>query len=284
MRPHVELIHEDDYIGHAAELPRSEGAAREQRLCVDEEDGSCSLSVEFISDWSRPAGIHHADTEYFVLEGQLEVGGNALGPGGYIRAPTGLAIPHIAARAGTRILHWRERGDAGFDVTDHIDSGCRHDQLTVLDSASMEWQQAPMAGLTAPLFIKLLHHDEATNFYTRLFWATAGWTEERLLYHDCFEEAYTLRGRMTYNFGELEPKTYLFRPAGIKHGHCSAAEPDGCMWIIRSDGDLTRIYVDESHVSGVRHAPSRADSNGTPVISTRPVRSRSRGPWSGAGL
>jgi hypothetical protein len=284
VRPHVELIHEDDYIGHAAELPRSEGVARERRLCVDEEDGSSSLSVEFLSDWGRPGGTHHADTEYFVLEGHLEVGGKALGPGGYIRAPKGLAMPHIAARAGTRILHWRERGDAGFDVTNQVEARSRHDQLAVLDSEAMEWQQAPMAGPRAPLFVKLLHHDEATNFYTRLFWATAGWAEERLLYHDCFEEAYTLRGRMTYNFGELDPKTYVFRPAGIKHGHFSAAEPDGCMWIIRSDGELTNIYADEPPGTGVRHAPNCADPNEAPVISTRPVRSKSRGPWSGAGL
>ena len=40
MRPHVELIHEDDYIWHAAELPTGEGKAEQRNLSVDEEDGS----------------------------------------------------------------------------------------------------------------------------------------------------------------------------------------------------------------------------------------------------
>jgi hypothetical protein len=284
VRPHVELIHEHDYISHPAELPRSDGVARERRLCVDEEDGSSSLSVEFLSDWGRPGGIHHADTEYFVLEGHLEVGGKALGAGGYIRASRGVAVPRMTARRGTRILHFREGGDAGFDVISQAEAVPGHDHLTVLDSEAIEWQEAPMAGPRSPLYIKLLHHDEATDFYTRLFWATAGWTEERLLYHDCFEEAYTLRGRMTYNFGELDPKTYFFRPAGIKHGHFSAAEPDGCVWLIRSDGELANTYVDETHIGEVGQAPSCGDPSEGPVVSTRPVRSRSRGPWSGAGL
>ena len=69
MRPHVELIHEDDYICHAAELPGGEGRASERRLSVDEEDGSSSLRIDFHTDWGRGPGIHHANTEYFVLEG-----------------------------------------------------------------------------------------------------------------------------------------------------------------------------------------------------------------------
>ena len=70
MRPHVELIHEDDYIWHGAELPGGEGRASERRLSVDEEDGSCSLRVDFHTDWGRGAGIHHADTECYVRRGR----------------------------------------------------------------------------------------------------------------------------------------------------------------------------------------------------------------------
>ncbi|GAA0715632.1 DUF4437 domain-containing protein [Dactylosporangium roseum] len=64
MRPHVELIHEDDYIWHVAELVGGEGRASERRLSVDEEDGSSSLRVDFHTDWGRSPGIHHANTEY----------------------------------------------------------------------------------------------------------------------------------------------------------------------------------------------------------------------------
>ena len=45
MRPHVEIIHEDDYVVHPAELPASTGEAVQRNLSVDEEDGSASLRI-----------------------------------------------------------------------------------------------------------------------------------------------------------------------------------------------------------------------------------------------
>lgn len=58
MRPHVEVIHEGDYVWHAAELTGGEGRASERRLSVDEEDGSSSLRVDFHTDWGAgPACI-----------------------------------------------------------------------------------------------------------------------------------------------------------------------------------------------------------------------------------
>jgi len=80
VRPHVELIHEDDYLWHPAELPRGEGAAVQRNLSYDEENGAASTRVRFQDTWSRPAGYHHADTEWYVLNGQAQVGDAVLGP------------------------------------------------------------------------------------------------------------------------------------------------------------------------------------------------------------
>ena len=74
----------------------------ERRLSVDEEDGSASLRVDFVSDFGRPAGVHHADAEYYVLEGELDVGGRLLGQGGYVHAGKGVLTPYMRAKAGTR--------------------------------------------------------------------------------------------------------------------------------------------------------------------------------------
>src|SRR2546422_10152724 len=49
MRPHVEVIQEEDYVWHAAELPHGEGKARQRNLSLDEEDGSASTRVDFVS-------------------------------------------------------------------------------------------------------------------------------------------------------------------------------------------------------------------------------------------
>ncbi|MFD0525000.1 DUF4437 domain-containing protein [Paractinoplanes durhamensis] len=115
MRAHVELIHEDDYIFHTGELPSGEGKILERRLSTDEEDGSSSLSLHAIGDWGRSAGIAHADTEFYVVEGTMIYGGQELGPGGYVQVPRGTAMDWVRFREGARILHWREYGDCGFD-------------------------------------------------------------------------------------------------------------------------------------------------------------------------
>src|SRR5439155_23681329 len=107
MRPHVELIHEADYIWHPAELPGGDGAARQQNLSLDEEDGSASTRIDFLSAFSRPAGYHVADTEWFVLDGEIAVGDTTLGKGGYFHAPRGRVMPAVAAKEGTRILCYR---------------------------------------------------------------------------------------------------------------------------------------------------------------------------------
>ena len=250
MRPHVELIHEDDYVWHAAELPGGEGRARERRLSVDEEDGSSSLRLDFPDGWGRGPGIHHADTEYYVLEGQLEIGGRTLGPGGYVHAPKGVPTDWVRAAAGTRILHYREYGDAGFDAVDSAAAprwpDARED-VTLVDSGAMQWEPVAKAGPMAGLLIKYLHVDPETGFYTRLVHAKEGWSDHRVAHHPCYEEAYTVQGRMTYNFGTLDLGTYFFRPARVKHGHFVSLE-GGATWLLRSDGELSNWYTENEWV------------------------------------
>lgn len=285
MRPHVELIHEDDYVWHAAELPGGEGRVEQRNLSVDEEDGSSSLRLDFTSDWGRAGGYHHADTEYFVVEGEIELGGQTIGKGGYIQAPQGVAMPHLKVAEGSKLLHYREYGDAGFDAGDRDRPGTRPERggLTVLDTGAMEWAAVQKEGPAAGLFIKMLHVDPETGFYSRLIWAQPGWTDHRLAHHPCYEEAFTLSGAMTYNFGDLDPGTYFFRPAKVKHGHFLSAEPDGCVWLIRSDGELVNWYTTHEYVNYGGDAENYSEQQ-KPILSSYPVRSRSRGRWSGDGM
>lgn len=246
MRPHVELIHEDDYIWHAAELAAGEGRARERRLSVDEEDGSSSLRIDFPGEWGRGPGIHHANTEYYVLDGQLEIGGRMLGPGGYVYAPKGVPTDWMKVGAGTQLLHYREYGDAGFDVTDSVQAprwDTAYEDVIVVDSAAMEWDAVAKEGPMSGLLIKYLHIDPETGFYTRLVHAKEGWSDHRLAHHPCYEEAYTVQGLMTYNFGTLDVGTYFFRPARVKHGHFVSLE-GGATWLLRSDGELFNWYTE----------------------------------------
>ncbi|MFG1853729.1 DUF4437 domain-containing protein [Actinomadura geliboluensis] len=250
MRPHVELIQENDYVWHAAELVGGEGRASERRLSVDEEDGSCSLRVDFHTDWGRGPGIHHADTEYHVLEGSMTYGGRRIGKGGYVYAPKGVPTDAITFSEGTRILHYREYGDAGFDPVQSIEAprwkDAREDVI-VIDSEAMKWDAVPNPGPMPGLFIKYLHVDPVTGFYTRLVHAQEGWTDHRLAHHPCYEEAYTVQGHMEYNFGTLDLGTYFFRPARVKHGHFTSME-GGATWLLRSDGELFNWYTQSEWV------------------------------------
>lgn len=250
MRPHVELIHEDDYIWHAAELPHGEGRASERRLSVDEEDGSSSLRIDFHTDWGRGPGIHHANTEYFVLEGSMTYGDRTIGKGGYLYAPKGVPTDAIKFSEGTKILHYREYGDAGFDPVDSVNAprwpDAREDVI-ILDTEAMKWDAVPNPGPMPGLYIKYLHVDPVTGFYTRLVHAQEGWADHRLAHHPCYEEAYTIQGHMEYNFGTLDKGTYFFRPARVKHGHFTSME-GGATWLLRSDGELFNWYTQNEWV------------------------------------
>ncbi|MFI6817543.1 DUF4437 domain-containing protein [Nonomuraea sp. NPDC050328] len=246
MRPHVELIQEDDYVWHGAELVGGEGRASERRLSVDEEDGSSSLRIDFHTGWGRGPGVHHADTEYYVLEGSMTYGGRRLGKGGYVHAPKGVPTEAVTFAEGTRILHYREYGDAGFDLgATRWDSA--RDEVIVIDSEAMRWDAVPNPGPMPGLFIKYLHVDPVTGFYTRLVHAQEGWADHRLAHHPCYEEAYTVQGHMEYNFGTLDLGTYFFRPARVKHGHFTTME-GGATWLLRSDGELHNWYTQNEWV------------------------------------
>lgn len=244
MRPHVESIDQKDYVWHGAELVQGSGRASERRLSVDEEDGSSSLRVDFKTDWNRGPGIHHANTEYFILEGEMRIGGQTIGKGGYIQAPKGVPMDALFFKEGTQILHYREYGDAGFDLVDSVKAPRWSDasgDITIIDTEARPWVEVPIPGPQPGLMIKYLKVDKETGFYTRLVHSREGWTDHRLAHHPCYEEAYTLAGNMSYNFGEASVGTYFFRPARIKHGHFVSLE-GGATWLMRSDGELQNWY------------------------------------------
>jgi hypothetical protein len=250
MRPHVELIQEDDYVWHGAELVTGEGRASERRLSVDEEDGSSSLRVDFHTDWGRGPGIHHANTEYHILEGSMTYGGKRYGKGAYLYAPQGVTTDAVTFAEGTRILHYREYGDAGFDAVDSAKApgwSSAREKVILLDTEAMNFDAVPNPGPMPGLFIKYLHVDPVTGFYTRLVHAQEGWADHRLAHHPCYEEAYTTQGHMEYNFGTLDLGTYFFRPARVKHGHFTSME-GGATWLLRSDGELQNWYTQNEWV------------------------------------
>lgn len=278
MRAHVEMIHEADYVWHPAELPGGQGEVLERRLSVDEEDGSSSLSLLFETDWSRGAGVPVADTEFFVLEGSVEYGGRRMGKWEYLHVPRGVPMEEMKVTAGTRLLHWREYGTSRFVLGGERRADA-HGDVTLADPGSMEWASTldRTTGPLSPLYIKMLHHDPATNFYTRLIKAPTGWEEPRMLHHPVYEEYYTIAGRTKALHGDASVGTYTFRPSFIKHGHFETLEET--MWIIRCDGALENLHPEDAWIEWGGTALNYDAETRGPVPSTMPLRSRSAGPW-----
>jgi len=294
MRPHVELVDQQDLIWHQAEFRHATGEAKQQNLSYDEENGSASLRVRFDSGWHRPCGIHAAQTEWYVLHGEVRIGNEVLGEGGYWCAPRGVLTPAIQVAASTEILLFREYDSWDFELTDtQAAPAANSERLVIKHTHSMDWfdvedptNGSPMdfarGGTPVPgLFIKLLYRDPESGFYTRLIKAKPGWREHPLAHHPVYEEAYCLEGEFDYNYGRMKPGQYFFRPAGIRHGDFTAGEEDGCTWILRCDGDLVDWYTEQASVE-MKGTPVNwgEDFPGTePPVFVQPVRSRTVGAW-----
>lgn len=278
MRAHVEMIHESDYVLHPAELPGGIGEVEEKRLSADEEDGSASVLLEFVTDWSRGPGVPAANTEFFVLEGSMEYEGATLDAWQYLRVPAGVPMSELKVAAGSRLLHWRDYGTSRFTLGGDRAPGAVG-EVSVVDPGRMEWLSTldRTSGPLSPLYIKMLHHDPATNFYTRLIKAPTGWAEPRQLHHPVFEEYYTLQGRTEAIHGEASVGTYTFRPAWIKHGDFDTLEET--VWIIRCDGELENLYTGDTWIDWGGTALNYDAEQRPPVPSTLPVRSRTSGTW-----
>jgi hypothetical protein len=150
----------------------------------------------------------------------------------------------------------------------------------------MDWMDNIYEGDTQRfLQLKILYHDPSPEdqnekgFITMLGWAPPGWTDDRLIHHPIFEEAYTLTGHLDYNFGRFTPGTYFFRPAKVKHGHFITGEEMGASWIFRLDGALINWVTLNSEVIVKGDAVNYDPETQAPVMAGIPVRSKSTGPW-----
>jgi Domain of unknown function (DUF4437) len=296
MRPHVELINQSDMCWHSPELPRGEGKARQRNLSYDEEVGSASTKLHFDGAWHRPGGYHHADTEWYVLKGQVKLGERLLTHGNYFRAPAGLRVPAISVKAGTEVLIFREYGDWGFSVSERNRPGFvsrgvntaskEPGELTVVDASRLDWMPNIYEGDTQRfLKLKPLYHDPAPpddarkGFICLLCWAPPGWSDDRMVHHPVFEEAYAIDGHLDYNFGRHGAGTYFFRPAKVKHGHFISGEEKGYTGIFRMDGSLVNWITINEKVTVTGTALNYNVKTQAPLIAGIPVRSSSTGEW-----
>jgi hypothetical protein len=283
-RPHVELVHAVDMPAKDVLLP---GANKPARLIVLSEspvNKAVSAVLDIPAGWERERG-RNDDTfvEHYLLAGDLKVGeGLQLLPHHYFRTEISATSGPFRSVHGARILYFTEGDPMNWTPVSQtgpdISEGITHINTNVVPWGDIFVAGPPVTEEGSTLKIKLLYMDPRTKAYTRLILAEKGWHDHRTAHHPVVEEAYTIHGHMTYNYGALEVDTYFYRPPRIKHGFFQAY-PDGTVWIIRSDGELENIYT-EPDGTPVNWEPG---TEREPVHIDPPVRSERAGPWDGSG-
>ncbi len=114
-------------------------------------------------------------------------------------------------------------------------------EIPHLNLADLSWEPVGTRNRRKQLSI-----DAVTGGLTFYMEIPAGWQGGGVAhYHTCSEEVYVISGDVTLNGRDyLEDAAYLYRPAGIVHGHREGSI-GGCRLIIKTDGPLDFNYVEE---------------------------------------
>lgn len=300
MRPHVELVYQQDLIWHADALGSPDDQADVRRLSSDEESGAGTVLVRFGGLWSRPAGYHQADTEWYVIAGLVTVGGTGLGPGGYLRAPAGKLTPAMTAEAGTEALVFADNGPSAFVVSDgdwagfvrrgRLDISGLPGELTICSAAELDgepppWeppgQEGPPSRITVLYRQRPLVPGTAAEPLTALWEAPPGWADASFHHRRAFVEAYGLSGTIEYSHGRLGPGGYLYRPPRLQTSAARVAGDAPACLLIRLGDTAVPWHTSGAYVriSGRAVNYDPADSGETLIPSGLSVTSRTTKGW-----
>lgn len=267
MRPHVEIVYVQDLLWHPAALGGTAGEAVVRRLSSDEETGAGTVLARFGSAWSRPAGYHEADTEWYVLSGQVTVGDVALGPGGYLRAPAGKLTPPVTASAGAQALIFADYGPADFTASGQDWAGFvrrgRTDisglpgELVIRSAEELPWQQTPWepAGHPGPPSrVRVLDRQAplvagtSTEPITVLWEAPPGWADASFHHRGAVAEAYGLSGTIAYSHGTIAAGGYVYRPPRIQTAGARVVGDEPALLLVRLGDTAVPWRTDGAYV------------------------------------
>ncbi len=143
-------------------------------------------------------------------------------------------LARAAACAGLSVLPWASRPAWG-----------RRPRVAHAALADLDWLESDRSNAR-----KRLSEDSDTGALTFYLELPVNWQGGGVAhYHTCSEEVYVLAGDVTLNGRDyLRDGAYLYRPAGIVHGH-QEGSVSGCRLIIKTDRALDFNYVQEPAAS-----------------------------------
>ena len=235
-RPHIEFVQSQylPFVGGALGGARSALAAKV--LSRDSESGATSSVLRVPPGW-RGEGAIATDEEFLVLEGDVTINGQTLGPFGYAHVPKG-ASTTLSSTHGA-IAVWFLDAVPSATPVGPFDPARR----VVLDAMSV-----PYTGNFHPEFPggagrKWLFRDPAGGEETWLLGTMALRNAARPEVHPVVEEMFLLAGEVHGDRGIMRPGAYFWRPPGLAHGPFGTRT--GNLYLFRTiGGPLATSYID----------------------------------------
>ena len=264
-RPHIEFVQTQNVNWEPGEAGTSQKV-----LNADPGSTEATLLIRYPEGHDAPAlAAPMPAEEYFVLDGEIDIGGRRCGRHAYGFIPGGADTPARASRGGATVLVFRYAEDDPDSLAGTADP-------VAVDTQAMPWDVSTYDPKLNHLRLarKVLRLGPNNSCRTFLL---AGMphgvppeTELPAETHDHCEEMFMISGSMWAPEGLMQPGAYFFRPPHIVHGpHVSEF---GFFQIMRSPmtNAIVTNWSDEMRPLpiGAAYAPVMPD--GTPESWARP--------------
>ena len=225
-RPHIEFVQAQALGWQTGVLPGAAGELQCKPLSVDTDNGACSVLLRYPAGWQRDGLMHlSAAYEFLVLDGELEINGQAYGLDCYGYLPAGFNFRSTTSHNGAVLLAFfdalpvptKGQGETAEDPNAPV--------IPYLNLHEIPWSTEgidPDVARDRYMAHKRLRHNPATGDTTFVLEGGAhshaeGWREKELR-HPCVEEMYLLSGDIIGPQGVIRGGGYFWRPADIWHG------------------------------------------------------------------
>lgn len=251
-RPQTENLNVSDITPENWTVPGLADGLQVRRLNEDPETGALSAMIHIPKGWKRKeAAIGEADQDLFLMDGELEIGGNVLQSGAFSFYPNGVVQPPWIARQDCAAFVIFNREPVFHAATESSPDAKTEQTVAALDTWTMEWfdplaASKPSVKFHPGIFVKVLRVDPDTGTSTHLAGLMPGWFQEGIEVHPVREESIIISGDVniaTVN-GEggytVEVGGYYSRPPGIPHGPLSSK--NGNVGLVHTEGLLGIDY------------------------------------------
>ena len=238
-RPHIEFIHSRDLPWNWEPLSDFRPDVQIKQLSCDSESGALSLLARYPAGWHLDSD--HSLTspeEFYVLEGDLQLGDTVYTQGCYAYLPAGWSHAQGRSKQGALVLAFYEARPT-ITLTPGPNPS-RDEAIPRLNCFELPWDMLNMNPGVAYLNMARKNLRLAPNNGGRTYLLTGmphGQPPEAahpLERHPYAEEAFMISGDLASTFGVMRAGAYLWRPAELWHGGLYSVS--GFLTLVRTPG------------------------------------------------